>query len=160
MMKLTVVLIVLLLLNWSYNDHITLAIYKVCVKPSPDVGNSTTPFSECNELLEWSVLLENISKYFTSYRNVSFSPGVYKLTTNLLIGNVSNLAITAGTNVVKSMPTIRCEASKASTLPLISISNSTFVSIRNITLQNCSGSIQNFIPNESLLISRERAAIL
>ena len=159
MMKIIAVLIVLfLLLSWSNNDHVTLAIHKICVKPSSDASNSTTLLSECNELLEWSALLENISKYFTSYKSVSFSPGVYNLTTSLLIGNVRNLTIT-GANMVNSTPIICCEASKASALPLISISNSTFVSIKSINLQNCGANIQNFMRNKNF-ISRESAAIL
>ena len=158
-MKLTVFFIIFLLTKWS--NHSTLALYKICVKPSPYVGSSTPVSSGCKQSLEWSILLKNISKYFTSYTKLLFQSGVYNLSTHLLIENVTHLVITeAYTFKPGSTLTIQCVANNSALHPFVSVSNSTHVTIQNIKLNNCGINIQNYVLNNNQRLLRESAAIL
>ena len=151
-MKFIIVFIIFLLTKWS--NHSTFALYNVCVKPSSYVGDSN---QRCKEPLEWSVLLKNIPKYFTSHTQLLFLPGVYNLNTHLPIENVTNLVITGAT--LKPALTIQCVTTNTALHPFISISNSTSVRIQNITIKNCGTNIQNYVCSSSHL-SRESAAVL
>ena len=129
-MKLAVFFFIVLLVEWS--NHSTITMKEICVRPVLHVGSSETS-SSLSKCVEWSVLLQNTSKYFMSYRKLRFLPGDYDLDKCLVIENVTNLTITEY-DATKPGVTIHCVAINATTC--LSISSSTFVSIQNVKLQN------------------------
>ena len=145
-MRLSVFFLIFWLVELSNHSSITLK--EICVRPVLQVGNSKAS-SLLSRCIEWSLLLKNTSKYFVSYTKLRFLPGVYDLGKCLRIENVTNLMMTAY-DANQPGVIIHCVAIGT----CLSISNSTFIDIQNLKLQNCNAD------NESHLFSGEYAAIL
>ena len=127
-MKPPVSVLILIFLLKAWSDSSTVAYKEVCVKPKPQVDNSTA-------CIDWLTVLENTSKYFISYTKLHFIPGKYDLGKSLEVTNVTNLIMTITEfDVTKPEFTIRCVANNAATF--ISVINSTFVSIQNVKIKN------------------------
>ena len=138
----SVFILIFLLKEWSNSS--TVAYKEFCVKPNPQVDNSTA-------CIDWLTMLENTSKYFISYTKLHFIPGEYDLGKSLEITNVTNLIVTITEfDVTKQEFTIRCVANNTATC--ISVINSTFVRIQNIKIKNYNVNIEGWHSSGGLVI--------
>ena len=105
----------------------------VCVKPTQDYNDA-----EEDSCKKWSSVTSSPERYFTSHTHIKLLPGVYRMNTtyNLSINSVTNFSIT-GSEVNKSAVIIQCFRNKGN--DLVNISNSSFITIKNIKFINCGG---------------------
>ena len=93
---------------------------------------------KCQRYIDWSTVTSSSLSYFTSYTKVCFPFGTFKLSTELLIGNATNVSIIG---IDSNSPTsIKCFNNS-----FLSISNATFVKIQNFELQDCGANVQQDI---------------
>ena len=145
-MRLSVFFLIFWLVESS--NHSSIASKEICVRPILQFGNNKAS-SSLSRCIEWSLLLKNTSTYFVSYTKLRFLPGVYDLGKCLRIENVTNVTMIA---YDANQPGVIIHCVTINTC--LSISNSTFVSIQNLELQNCNTN------NEIHHFSGEYAAIL
>ena len=134
--ELSVVVLLLVIQGLAIQDK------TFCVKSN--ILETNTKFScNCHNYTDWPTLTSNSSRYLKSYTKICFPLGTFNLSTKLMINNVSNISI-IGTDSVK--PTsIKCYNNS-----FLAISNSKFVEIQNLKLENCGANVQRYIKVEDM----------
>ena len=146
----TVLLALITMLNsqicWSNERRI------YCIKSDDDQGYSDEACPEDHILWLWSNVTQNYTEYFTSHREIYFLPGIYKLVNNLAIMHVTNLSLIGFGDAAV---TLNCTTDDAG---IVSLYNSSFVKLQNITLINC-GVPVNTIAKQNVTFPSIRAAL-
>ena len=104
-----------------------------CVTPNDLINTNTYNGHQCYNLQHYQL---NITKYFTSNTQLLFLPGLHHLHTDLIIQNVHNISLIAGT----SRTVLHCDSSSSSSFVLpvgVLIRNSLNLTIKNLIFKNC-----------------------
>ena len=123
-----------------------------CIKSDDDQGYSDEACPEDHILWLWSNVTQNYTEYFTSHREIYFLPGIYKLDNNLAIMQVTNLSLIGFGDAAV---TLNCTTDDAG---IVSLYNSSFVKLQNITLINC-GMPVNTIAKQHISFLSIKAAL-
>ena len=110
----------------------------------------------CSNIISWTSVLLNTSRYFISDTKVYFLPGNYELDKHLQINTIKNFSITGDK---EEFTIIMCPVNTSNVS--LSVSNSSLVELNNIKFKNCKMNIQhmNITAGGSLLSTSASAAM-
>ena len=107
-----------------------------CVKVN--ISERSEISCNCQNYIDWSTLISNISEYFNSYTKICFSNGSYNLSTKLFISNITNISLIGSDS--KKLTSIKCFNNS-----FFSVSHTTSVEMHNITLETCGANIESYV---------------